>query len=130
MSPTATKTHPKSRSNGSATITASQAKQLLRADDEVRKRRAQLEEAERDREEVRKRLRPRVPLSSKKEEKAKRVRAVTIAGISIRISPAESGSRFSLSRYREAGHQVTEEMKDAITPGKPYDRWTVKAPAG
>ncbi len=53
-----------------------------------------------------------------------------VGGVSIRITPQESGERFSLTAYREAGHEVTPEMQDAISPGKPFDRWTLKPAAG
>lgn len=124
---TATKTKKASRSNGSATITATQAEQLLEAEAAVRRYRAELDDAERRLAEVRKGLRTRVPLSTKQDEKKKKIRAAVIGGVSIRVTPSRTGPRFSLRRYKEAGHEVTPEMKEAITPGRDYDRWTVKA---
>jgi hypothetical protein len=130
MPATATKKAEKAQTNGSATITADQAKDLLEAEASVQTLKAELEAAEEKRQELRKELRSRVPLSRDKDEKGKRIRSVAIGGIKVRITPSMSGERFSLKRYREAGHKITKEMRQAITSGRPYDRWTVKKASG
>lgn len=103
------------------------AQKLLEAEQNVRRRKSELEAAELELETQRKKLRARIPLSKDSEEKGKKIRTTTIAGISIRVTPARSGERFSMKRYKEAGHKVTPEMKSAISPGRAFDRWTVKA---
>jgi hypothetical protein len=115
------------KSNGHATLSATQARRLLEAEADVRRRRAKLEEAEAALAKLRNAARARVPVSTDRGEKKKRIRAAVVGGIRIRITPAKTGPRFSLKRYRDAGHEITPEMQDAITPARPYDRWTVKA---
>jgi hypothetical protein len=113
-----------------AKLSAEQARKLHDADVKVKKLRAQLEDADKESRALRARYRERVPLSDKPEEAADGIRVATVGGVSIRITPQESGERFSLTVYREAGHEVTPEMQEAITPGKPFDRWTLKPAAG
>lgn len=107
-------------------LTADQARRLHEADQAAARARVELERANKKLTELRDRYRPRVPLSTDKAEREKGVRVTAVAGISVRVTPASSGERFSLSKYKEAGHEITAEMRDAITSGKPYDRWTVK----
>lgn len=109
-------------------LSAKRAQALLDAEQTVRRRRAELEAAEEDLDVQRRKCRPQLPASTHRDDKGKRVRALTIGGVSIRVTPAMTGERFSLKRYKEAGHKITPEMKkDGISPGHAYDRWTVKA---
>lgn len=113
-----------------AKLSAEQARRLHDADVKVKQLRAALDAAERHSRELRERYRARVPLSTDPTEAAKGVRSAVVGGVSIRISPQVSGDYFSLSAYRAAGHAVTAEMREAITAGKPFDRWTLKPAAG
>jgi hypothetical protein len=54
------------------------------------------------------------------------VRAVTVGGFDVRVTPVTGTERFSLKRYRELGHKVTAAMRAAICPGADYDRWKIK----
>jgi hypothetical protein len=130
--PSATKTKKKAKpaspkANGHATITKSQAERLVEAEAAVRRAEATLESAERERREIRERLISKVPLSRDEAERTKKIRTAIVGGITIRVTPSQTGERFSLRRFREAGHEITPEMRKAITPGKTYERWTVKA---
>lgn len=111
-------------------LSADQARKLHDADVAVKKLKAALEEADKHSRELRDRYRDRVPISSDPKEAADGIRAATVGGVAIRITPQTSGERFSLTVYREAGHDITPEMQDAITAGKPFDRWTLKPAAG
>lgn len=111
-------------------LSAEQARKLHDADVAVKKLKARLEDAETHSRGLRARYRDRVPLSENPEEAANGIRVAMVGGVSIRITPQESGERFSLSVYREAGHDITPAMREAITPGKPFDRWTLKPAAG
>lgn len=110
----------------SAKLSPKQARRLLALDAEVKSRRAALEESERQLAKHRDRACSRVPLSTDSDERKRKIRVAVIGGVSIRITPTTTGETFSLTTYQEAGHEVTKEMKEAITPGRPYDRWTVK----
>lgn len=109
-----------------AKLSPKQARRLHELDADVKRRRAALEEAERQLADQRDRVRSRVPLSSDKDERKRKIRSAVVGGIGIRITPTTSGDSFSLRTYRDAGHEITPEMKEAITPGKRHDRWTVK----
>jgi len=127
---TATKTQKKTAKrspNGSATITAKQAEQLLNADTRVRQLRAELEQAEGELAKARERYHARIPLSRDKDERKRKIRTASIGGVTVRVTPTRTGDKLSLKRYCDAGHEITPEMREAITPGRPYDRWTVKA---
>lgn len=113
-----------------ALLSADQARRLHDADVKVKQLRAQLEDAERKLGEVKDRYRDRIPLSDDINEAAKNIRVTTVAGVTIRVAPSVSADSFSLKRYVDAGHQITDEMREGITTGKPYDRWTIKAAAG
>ncbi len=111
-------------------LSADQARKLHDADVFVKRLRAQLEDAQKHLGELQDRYRDRIPVSEDLEEAAKGIRVAIVAGVIVRVAPAVSADSFSLRRYTDAGHAVTPEMREAIKPGKPYDRWTIKAAAG
>lgn len=111
-------------------LSADQARKLHDADVAVKKLKTALEAADKHNRELHDRYRGRVPLSEKPEEAADGIREAMVGGVAIRICPARSGESFSLKTYREAGHPITPEMREAISPGVPFDRWTVKPAAG
>lgn len=111
-------------------LSADQARKLHDADVAVKKLKAALQAADKHSRELRDRYRDRVPISSDPKEAADGIRATTVGGVAIRITPQTSGEHFSLTVYREAGHEITAEMQEAISPGKPFDRWTLKPAAG
>lgn len=111
-------------------LTADQARRLHDADVMVKRLAAQLDDAKKHLGELEKRYIERIPVSEDLEEAAKGIRLAIAGGVSIRVAPMVSADSFSLKRYVDAGHQVTDEMRDAIKPGKPYDRWTIKPAAG
>lgn len=133
MPATATKKRQKKapatpKANGQATISATQARELVKLDKEVAKHARALDRAQERQRELRDELKRGVPISRKPEERKKRIRACVVDGIYVRICPSRTGDRFSLKIYTEAGHEITPAMQEAITPGKSYDRWTVKPP--
>jgi hypothetical protein len=105
------------------------ARRLLAAEQKVKDAEANLEDLTRKRDQLRHRYRDRIPVSDKADEQAKGIRVTKVGGIRIRVAQSISAARLSLKRYREAGHEITPEMKAAISPGRPYERWTVKAAA-
>lgn len=111
-------------------LNASQARALHRAEVEATRLKVALAEAEKARDQLRERYRDLVPLSTDVDERAKGVRETEVAGVTVRIFPRVSGESFSLSDYKKAGHGVTDEMREHIKPGRPYDRWTVKDARG
>jgi hypothetical protein len=111
-------------------LTADQARRLHAADVDVARLKAQLEEAEKHQKDLRGKYRDRVPLSDDLEERAKGIRACVVGGVTVRIFPMVSAERFSLSAYKAAGHGITPEMREHLSDGKPYDRWTVKDSRG
>lgn len=111
-------------------LSADQARRLHDSDVAVKKLRAQLEAAVDHDRELRARYRDRVPLSEKPDEAANGVRVATVGGVAIRIYPQVSAETFSLKRFLEAGHAITAAMREAMSDGKPFDRWTLKPAAG
>lgn len=111
-------------------LTADQARKLHAADVDVARLKVALETAETRLKDLRSSYRERVPLSDDAAERAKGVRECTVAGVTVRVYPLVSGDYFSLTDYKKAGHGVTDEMREHIKPGKPYDRWTVKDASG
>lgn len=111
-------------------LTAATARKLHDAEVAVAQLKAQLELAEKSRDELRAKVRDRVPLAADPQDAAKGIREAIAGGVIVRIAPAVSGESFSLKRYVEAGHRITAAMRDAISSGRPYDRWTVKPAAG
>ncbi len=111
-------------------LTADQARKLHAAEVAAARLKLALEGAEQERDKLRERYRNRVPLSENHEERAKGVRTTVVAGVTVRIFPLVSAERFSLKDYTKSGHGITPEMREHISEGKPYDRWTVKAAAG
>jgi hypothetical protein len=111
-------------------LSADQARKLHDADVAVKRLRAQLDAQEKHLRELQDRYRERIPVSDDADEAAKGIRITTVGGVVIRVAPAVSADSFSLKRYVDAGHQITAAMREAIRPGKPYDRWTIKAAAG
>lgn len=111
-------------------LSAEQARKLHDQDVLVKKLRAQLEIAEEKLGDLEDRYRARIPLSEDGEEAAKGILATTVGGVAIRVAPCVSADSFSMKRYTDAGHAVTPAMRDAIKPGRPYDRWTIKPAAG
>jgi hypothetical protein len=109
-------------------LTASQAKALDRAETRVATAKAELEDAEAERQTLRDRYHDLVPLSDDAEEAAKGIRVAAAGGITVRIAPMVSGETFRYRDYKLAGHPVTPEMAEFLKDGKPYDRWTVRAP--
>lgn len=107
-------------------LNAAQARQLHEAEVAVAKLKAQLEIAETTRDELRDRFIPRLSLATEAKEKLKGVLVGLAGGISVRATPCVGAEYFRLRDYRAAGHQVTPEMAEHISPGKPYLRWTVK----
>lgn len=114
----------------STKLSADQARKLHAADVDVARLKLALEAAEQRREDLRQAYRDRVPLSEDLEERAKGIRTTVAGGVTVRVFPLVSAARFSLTEYTKAGHGITDEMREHISPGKPYDRWTVKAVAG
>lgn len=111
-------------------LDARQARVLHDADVHVKRVRAQLQEAEEKLAEIKVCYRDRIPGSPDLEEAQKGICIATVGGVTIRVAPAVTADSFSLKRYTDAGHPVTDEMTEAIRPGRPYDRWTIKATAG
>ncbi len=119
---TATATTPK--------LSAEQARKLHDADVVVKRLRAQLEDAQKNLGDLQERYRDRIPVSQDPDEAAKGIRVTLVAGVVVRVAPSVSADSFSLKRYTDLEHQITAAMREAIKPGKPYDRWTIKAAAG
>lgn len=111
-------------------LEARQARVLHDADVAVKQLEAKLDDAKAKRAELFARYRDRVPLSDDATEAAKGIRTATIGGVIIRVAPSVSADSFSMKRYVDAGHAITAAMLEAIKPGRPYDRWTIKAAAG
>jgi hypothetical protein len=111
-------------------LSADQARKLHAADVDVARLRAQLEKAENHQRELRARYRDRVPLSEDLEELNRGVRTCEVGGVTVRVTPMVSAERFSLTGYKAAGHGITPEMREHISDGKPYDRWTIKDSRG
>jgi hypothetical protein len=107
-------------------LTAQQARQLHDADVEVAKLKAALDIAESTVKELRARYKPRLVPSEDPKDAGKGVLVASAGGITIRVSPSISGDFFKLRDYKLAGHKVTPEMAEHISPGRPYDRWTTK----
>jgi hypothetical protein len=111
-------------------LTAATARKLHDAEVAVAQLEAQLKLAREARDELRDRVRPRLAPAADAEDRAKGILEGRAGGVLVRVAPAVSGESFSLKRYVEAGHRITAAMRDAISPGRPYDRWTVKPAAG
>jgi hypothetical protein len=111
-------------------LTASQARKLHDAYVAVKQLEAQLRVAKDTLGGLEDSYRERIPLSPEPLEAASGIRAIEAGGVTIRVTPFTTGERFSLKAYRELGHEVTEEMRAAITPGQPAEKWTIKAAKG
>lgn len=111
-------------------LTAAQARKLHDTEVAVLQLEAQVKLAKATRDELRERYRDRLQLSADPKEAEKGILTAIAGGVIVRVSPTVSADSFSLKRYTDLGHQVTAAMREAIAPGKPYDRWTVKAQAG
>lgn len=111
-------------------LSAEQARRLHDADVKVKRLDAALLEAKKDLGKLKDRYIDRIPVSEDLEEAAKGIRVATVGGVSIRVAASVSADSFSLKRYVDAGHAITAAMREAIKPGTPYDRWTIKATAG
>jgi hypothetical protein len=107
-------------------LSASGAMALHVADVTVAKLKAAAKLAEETRALIQERYRASIPLSEDPKEAADGIRAAEVGGISVRVTPVDGSERFSLKDYREAGHEITPEMRDAISTSKPFERWTVK----
>lgn len=107
-------------------LRAEQARQLHAAEHDVTRKTTALEESTSKRDELRARYRHLIPASADTDEAAKGICEVEAGGVSVRVAPTSSGERFSLGKYRELGGRITASMRRAMSPGKPYDRWTVK----
>jgi hypothetical protein len=116
----------KARSQRPKKLSASGAMALHVADVTVAKLKAAAKLAEETRALIQERYRASIPLSEDPKEAAGGIRAAEVGGISVRVTPVDGSERFSLKDYREAGHEVTPEMRDAISTSKPFERWTVK----
>lgn len=116
----------KSRGETPKKLSATGAMALHVADVTVTRLDAALKLARETRALIQERYHDAVPLSEDPKEAAEGIRAAEVGGISVRITRVEGSDRFSLTAYKDAGHRVTDEMRDAISTSKPYDRWTVK----
>jgi hypothetical protein len=116
----------KARGQQPKKLSASGAMLLHVADVTVAKLKAAAKLAEETRALIQERYRDSIPLSEDPKEAADGIRVAEVGGISVRVTPVDGSERFSLKDYREAGHEVTPEMRDAISTSKPYERWTVK----
>lgn len=95
------------------------------ADVTVAKLNAALKLAKETREHIEARYHDAIPLAEDPEDRAAGVREAEVAGIRVRVTPIDGSERLSLKDYKEAGHEVTPEMQEAITISKPFDRWTI-----
>lgn len=116
--------------NPPAKLSADQARRLHSADVQLRRAKASLEDAGRHMADLQERYRDKIPLSDDVDEAAKGILTTEVAGVTVRVAPTVSADSFSMRRYTDAGHHVTDEMREAIKAGKEYDRWTIKATAG
>lgn len=111
-------------------LTAAQARAIADADVAVRKLEAQLEIARKTRSELQARHLDRIPVAIDPDDAAKDIREAEAGGWIIRVSGEIQTESFSLKRYVELGHKVTAAMSEAIKPGKPFRRWTIKRAEG
>lgn len=56
----------------------------------------------------------------------KDVKVARAGGWAIRFTRYTGGESFSLKRYAELGHKITAAMREAISPGQPQVKVTVK----
>lgn len=79
---------------------------------------------------LRARYEDRLGPSTDAADAGKDVKVGAAGGWQIRLTRFTGGERFSLTSYREAGSEITEEMQPHITPGSPQVRVTVKRTKG
>ncbi len=111
-------------------FSARDARAIAEAENRVAKLTAQLELATEERARVRARLLPLLPPALDAADRERGVRRAIAGGFRVQVSPVEGHEIFSLKRYIERGHQVTEQMRDAMRRSRDYDRWTVKPVKG
>jgi hypothetical protein len=107
-------------------LSAAQAKQLVTAEVEAAKLKAELEAANRRVAELRERFKPRLAPSEDPKDAGKDVLVAEAGGFLIRCATFVGGDYFSLKAYREAGHEITPAMAEHIHSGDPRERWTWK----
>jgi hypothetical protein len=90
---------------------------LARADARYKKAKRALEEAEAERKALIAKARPKVKLGE----------WVTAGGWAIKITVQNSGERFSLKDFREAGYKVTAAMRKFVSEGSDSPRLTVES---
>jgi hypothetical protein len=118
------------REHESRRFTARDARAIAIAENRVAKLVAELELATEERARVRARLLPLLPPSTHADEAEKGVRQASAGGYRVRVSPVDGHDIFSLKRYLERGHQVTEQMREAMNRTRGFDRWTVRPVKG
>lgn len=116
--------------DGPRRFTARDARAIAEAENRVAKLAAQLELATEERSRVRARLLPLLPPSADAAERDKGVRQATAGGFRVRVSPVAGHDMFSLKRYLQRGHELTEQMREAMNRTRGFERWTVKPVAG
>lgn len=116
--------------DGPRPFTARDARAIAEAENRVAKLAAQLELATEERNRVRARVLPRLPPSADAAEREKGVRQATAGGFRIRVSPVDGHDMFSLKCYLQRGHELTEQMREAMKRTSSFERWTVKPIAG
>ncbi len=103
---------------------------ILTARVTVTKLEAALEVAKEIRDLVQGRYLHLIPLSKDEDERKKGIRITDVGGIKIRVTPVAGSERFNLSTYKEKGHTITPEMREAMKTSDGYDKWTVKDERG
>jgi hypothetical protein len=71
-----------------------------------------------------------VPLSEDPAERRDGIRATTVGGFRVRVTPVAGSDRFSLKDYLALGHKVTNAMREAMKRSRDWHRWTIKDTRG
>jgi hypothetical protein len=111
-------------------LTARDARAIAEAENRVAKLTAQLEQATEERARVRARVLALLPPAADADARERGVRQAIAGGYRVRVSPVDGWETFSLKRYRELGHQLTDEMRAAMNRSRGFNRWTVKPVKG
>lgn len=97
-------------------LTAAQAREIVAAEAKYSEAKAAMETAKEERDAVRAKHKDRAPLGE----------WIIVKGVAqIRRRTKGTGERFSLSKYRAAGHKLTKAMAPFVSSGS-YDEWDVK----
>lgn len=107
-------------------LTASQARKLAKLEARTAKAKAAYEALRDELGEVHAEYKPLLPPSTDPKDAGRDVRQHKVGGFLVRVSTFLGGDYFSLKDYREAGNQVTDEMRPFVRAGDPRERWTVK----